>query len=288
MLCYTIETNENMRSAFIIIILLLAIHSKAASQSGSSAWTFFPDHLGFMPPLANHEEARVGILQEVGSPRMVVAIGNALDVVQFAGGTDTLRFGVDFFAFALASDYSGYRLKIGAADGFFGIHFTVNSPSPFRFRFRALHFSAHLVDGMYDQVSNEWKDGLAPFPFSRNYGEILASADLLSGSFTGRAYAGASYAVVMKPSAIRRTSALAGAEMSTSRSPYLYAAYNGTLLGVPAYIWSNTVELGVKFGTWSRQGLRVHITYQNGLDWFGEFYSERKEFVGVGFAFDFW
>jgi hypothetical protein len=272
----------------LTVLLILTLHGNAASQNEPPSWTFFPDHLAFMPPITNHEEARVGILQHVGSPRMIVAIGNSLDAAQFAGGTDTLHFGVDFFAFALASDYSGYRLKIGAADGFFGIHATYHSLSRFRFRFRALHFSAHLVDGMYDQVSNGWKDGMVPFPFSRNYGELLASCDLFPGSFTGRVYAGGSYAVVMKPSAIRRFSALAGAEMSTAVSPHYYAAYNGTLLGVPAYIWSNTVELGVKFGQWSRQGLRVHVTYHNGLDWFGEFYSERNEFVGVGFTFDFW
>lgn len=272
----------------IIAILVLVLYGNAFSQDEPSPWSFFPDHLAFMPPIANHDEARIGILQQIDSPEMTVAIGNSLDAAQFAGETDTLRFGVDFFAFALASDYSGYRLKIGAADGFFGIHATYHAHSAFRFRFRALHFSAHLVDGRYDEVSNTWKDGLTPFPFSRNYGELLVSWDLLPGPLAARIYGGGSYAVVMKPSAMSRFSALAGAEVSTTGSPHLYAAYNGTLVGVPAYVWSNTVELGVKFGIWSRQGLRVHVTYQNGLDWFGEFYNQRKEFVGVGFTFDFW
>jgi len=272
----------------IPFLLILVLQGSAVSQNDPAPWTFFPDHLAFMPPVANHEEARVGILQEFDSPRMTVAIGNSLDAVQFAGATDTVRFGIDFFAFALASDYSGYRLKIGAADGFFGIHASFHTHSPLRFRFRALHFSAHMVDGLYDQETNAWKDGMEPFPFSRNYGELLASWDLYPGSLTGRVYAGGSYAVVMKPSAIRRFSALAGAEVSTSGSPHLYAAYNGTLLGVPAYVWSSTVEVGVKFGTWNRRGLRIHLMYQNGLNWFGEFYSERKEFVAIGFTFDFW
>lgn len=289
MLCYTIDLNQlgKMRTG-ITAIILLVLHGSAVSQDGPSPWTFFPDHLAFSPPIANHEEARIGILQQLGSPQMTVAIGNTLDAAQFAGESDTLRFGVDFFAFALASDYSGYRLKIGAADGFFGIHATYHNHSQFRFRFRALHFSAHLVDGMYDQASNAWKDGMTPFPFSRNYGELLASCDLFPGPLTARLYGGGSYAVVMKPSAMRRFTAMAGGEISTSGSPHVYAAYNGTLVGVPAYVWSNTVELGVKFGTWNRQGLRVHVTYQNGLDWFGEFYNQRKEFLGVGFAFDFW
>jgi hypothetical protein len=273
---------------FLTAIFVLLLCGRALPQDGPSAWTFFPDHLAFMPPIANHEEARVGILQHIDSPRMTVSIGNSLDAMQFAGRSDTLRIGVDFFAFALASDYSGYRLKIGAADGFFGVHASWHSQSPVRLRFRALHFSAHLVDGMYDQATSSWKDGLAPFPFSRNYGELLAAYDLSAGPFNGRMYAGGSYAVVMKPSAMRRLSALAGAEMYLPGSPQVYAAYNGNLLGVPAYVWSNTVEMGVKFGTWSRRGVRVHLTYQNGLEWFGEFYSARKEFVGVGFTVDFW
>ena len=226
----------------------------------------------------------MGIQQEIGSSRMTVGIGNMLDALQYTWGEDTLRWGVDFFAYALANDHKGFRLKIDAADGFFGMHFTLANGSALKWRFRVLHLSAHFVDGHFDDDLGVWESGRAPIPFSRNFGELSAAYYFPAV----RVYAGASYAAVNKPETIRRFTALWGAEARLSDQPQLYVAYHFALMGVPVYVGSNALECGIKLGEWTGKGLRLYLSYYNGLDNFGEYYDLRQEIWGIGFTFDFW
>ncbi len=258
------------------------------AQPGTSHWTFFPRDLQFTPLIANHEEARLGLQQELGSTLLTVGIGNTVDLVQYASGDDTLRAGGDFYAYALANSFRDIRLKIDAADGFFGMHMTWKNSSPWSIRFRALHLSAHLVDGHYDPVLKAWKDGREPIPFSRNYGEIVGARETATGAVTSRLYAGLSFAVYNNPHDIRRWAALGGAEVSTGSTVPFYLACNLSLLGVPTYNLSATVEAGAKFGEWKGRGIRLYLLYYNGLDFYGQYYKDRKEFAGIGFAIDFW
>ena len=285
-ICFSMKSH----ATYVVIALSLFPLTTALSQENPSRFSFFPDHVQFVPFLSNHEEPRVGIQQEIGSSRMKVGIGNMLDAIQYAWDGDTLRWGVDFFVYALANDHKGFRLKIDAADGFFGMHFTLANGSALKWRFRALHLSAHFVDGHFDEDLGVWDSGRPPIPFSRNYGELSAAY-----SFPAvRLYAGASYAVVNKPAAIRRFAALCGSEVRLFDPPYLhiayhwYIAYHFALMGVPVYVGSNALECGIKIGEWTGKGLRVYLSYYSGLDNFGEYYDIRQEIWGVGFTFDFW
>jgi hypothetical protein len=267
--------------------IVLALNcARAQTDPPGTAW--FPSGTLFTPLIANHEEPRMGLSQEIGNTRMKVAIGNALDVYEYRSGADTLRASALFFAYALANDYRGYRLKIDAADGFFGIGFSYNTASHWSVRFRILHLSAHLVDGHYNDQQEEWRDGKLPFPFSRNYGEIVGVYQWDISGYTLRPYAGIAYAPIVKPVAIRKWSALAGWEAHAPGTTHLYLAHHFTLMGTPTVIGSNTVEAGIKFGRWNARGLRLFLTYQNGWDNFGEYYNVRHEAVAGGFAFDFW
>lgn len=257
------------------------------AQEITSASTWFPEGRGFTTLTANHEEPRMGIAQEVGNSRMNVAIGNGLDLYQYRSGTDTFRVAALFFAYALANDHRGYRLKIDAADGYFGIGFSLQTASPWSFRVRVLHLSAHMVDGHYNDELEMWRDGKDPFPFSRNYGEVVAAYQYPVERWLLRPYAGFSYAPIVKPVAIRKWTMLAGAEVHGPGSTHAYGAYHFTLMGTPEVIGSNTIEIGVKFGAWNARGARVFVSYQNGWDTFGEYYNVRREAVAGGFAFDF-
>ena len=240
------------------------------------------------PLFANREEPTVGIVQHLGATRLDVGIGNAMDIVSWEGTDNTLGCGIDFFAYALAENISGYQLKIAAADGFFGLHVSFSASDSWQLRFRALHFSAHLVDGLYDPEGNTWKGGKEPIPFSRNFGEVVVAHLWGNTVLKGRVYAGFAVAPWVKPVAIRSWSCLAGVELHGSVEGQPYLAYNISLLGVPSYIATNTVQAGVKFGTWYGKGLRLFVTYQNGLDPFGQYYDVRVNYAGVGFCFDFW
>ncbi len=264
---------------------LICMSVPAFAQEG--AVTFFPGGSGFVPLRASHEEARMGLLQEFGSSRLRVQIGNAVDIAAWAMGGDTLRIGADFFASALSSSFGDYRFKIDAADGLFGVHLTYRFGPRWSARFRALHYSAHLVDGHFDTDRQAWNTDRLPFPFSRNFGE-LALACRPSPLLLHRLYAGFSVSVFNKPRSIRPVTGLWGAELATGPGPHWYLAYHGSLLGIPAYVVSNTVEAGVKLGRWDGAGLRIFFAYHGGLEWYGQYYDQRRDFFGGGIALDYW
>lgn len=248
----------------------------------------FPRTLLFMPLLANHEEPVIGLEQQLGSTALRVGIGNTVDLFEYHHGSDTVRWGADFFSFSLASTIREVRLKIDAADGFFGMHFAWTNGPRWMVRFRVLHQSAHFVDGHYDLTAGTWNDNRKPIPFSRNYGEVVATYGMYSELVAVRAYAGPSFAVYNNPKDIRRWGGIMGFEVRALGRIPLYAAYNLSLLGVPRYDGSNSLEAGLKFGDWNGRGIRLYVMYYSGLDLFGEYYKDRKEFVGAGFAIDFW
>ena len=270
------------------MILLAALPSAAHPQNDTSSVSWFPRDLLFSPLLANHDEPVMGLEQQLGSSVLRVGIGNSVDLIEYRHASDTLRWGADFFSFSLASTIRDVRLKIDAADGFFGVHVAWTNDSPWMIRFRAIHQSAHLVDGHYNSETGAWDNNRQPIPFSRNYGDIVGAYRADSRGIELRVYAGPNFAVYNNPKDIRRLGGVLGCEAHTRWSTSVYAAFSLSLLGVPVYNGSSTLETGVKFGDWSGRGIRLYLTYYNGLDLFGEYYKERKEFGGIGFAIDVW
>jgi hypothetical protein len=269
---------------FLLLTLSLAAHA----QTDTSHSTFFPDRLAFPPLVANNEEARLGLQQELGSSRLKIGIGGSLDLVEFASGGDTIRWGADLCAYALSNTFRGVLFKIAAADGLFGMHLTFTNGTPWSFRFRAIHLSGHLVDGNYDTEGKSWYGGREPFNYTRNYGELVAAWSGAIGRTSLRAYAGFSYAVWVRPAAIRPFSTVHGIEIRFPGSPSLYCAYNLAMLGIPAYAGCNTLEAGVKLGTPGRRGVRLFLGYVAGLEPFGALYNERSSSLSAGFGFDIW
>jgi hypothetical protein len=68
----------------------------------------------------------------------------------------------------------------------------------------------------------------------------------------------------------------------------LYLAQHFFLRGIPNYVGTGNTEFGIKLGEWARTGLRIYLSYYNGLDVFSQYYDVRRESWGIGFAFDFW
>ena len=219
--------STSARSARNVIIggfcIVLAMScARAQTDPSGSAW--FPSGTLFMPLVANHEEPRMGLSQEIGNTRMKVAIGNALDVYEYRTGTDTLRASALFFAYALANDHRGYRLKIDAADGFFGIGFsymdciavecTVPDPSPER------------PPGGWTLQRRRRDNGGTASSRSRSPGTTERSLRAYQWNISGytlRPYAGIAYAPIVKPVAIRKWSVLAGWEAHGPGTTHLYA-----------------------------------------------------------------
>jgi hypothetical protein len=270
---------------FVIAACVLLLQGPAAAQT---TVTWFSGGSAFAPPVVNREEATVGIVQHFGDSRLDVAVGNAFDVIRWSTPDRVFAWGPDLFIFAMSRNISGFRLKIAAADGYFGMHFSMTVQNGWQFRFRVLHFSAHLVDGLYDLESQTWLDGKEPFPFSRNFGELMAAREWTAGPLAGRFWSALSGSVFTKPDEIQPWSGNAGIEAFTCANPHFYAAYQCGLLGVPEYSATHSVHVGVKFGDWYGSGLRLFVQALSGLEPFGEYYSSRARYVGIGFAFDYW
>jgi hypothetical protein len=103
-----------------------------------------------------------------------------------------------------------------------------------------------------------------------------------------RAYSGLSYAIWVRPTAIRPFSTLHGVEFIFPGIPAVYVAYDLTLFGIPAYAGSNTLEAGVRIGQRDGRGVRIYLSYFSGLETFGALYNERVSYVAAGFGFDVW
>jgi hypothetical protein len=270
---------------FRILVVLIIVYA-APAAGAETVW--FPGTVGFLPPLASPEEARVSAQQVIGSSRLRVGIGNVLDLVHFRyDGGGTLGVGLDAFAFGLSSTIGGARLKIDLIDGSFGAHATWNDSSAWSWRLRALHVSAHVSDGTYDQGSGEWAPDRVPIPFSRNFFE-LTGAHAFRSPFLLRPYAMAGIAWFNRPKEIRPFTFGCGLDAALPLSPSPYAAFHFSLLGVPEYAGTFTAELGVRFGPWERNGLRVHLGFTSGLEPYGQIYNQRVTAWSVGAAFDFW
>jgi hypothetical protein len=232
---------------------------------------------------------------------MKLDIGSTFDIVEFsfsAERTTHIRMGIDFFTYALTTNSEGLRLQVDAVDGFFGGHITFQDKNPGRslsVRLRLLHVSAHFLDGHYDNATGTWKDGRAPIPYTRDFGECVGAYAWGVESLAFMLYSGISYATLIRPVEIKRVATVHGIEIHSdgignvfSNPCNAYAADNLTFVGVPKYVGTNNLEFGVKFVQWEDRGVKLYASYYSGLEVFSQYYNVRRNQWGLGFAFDVW
>ncbi|MBM2840454.1 MAG: hypothetical protein HW412_982 [Bacteroidetes bacterium] len=291
------------RLLLILIVHLLPLASSAADDPEvDSRFTFLPGRTLVHPFVANYNEPRVGLRKEIGSSHLKIDIGSSLDVLEYTVSSEKskkVRAGVDFFTYALSTSAEGRRLQIDAVDGLFGGHLSyqaVDEERTFSLRLRIIHSSAHFIDGHFDNTTGTWKNGIAPIPFTRDFIELAGAVEHQWSSISLMAYSGFSYAMLIRPENIKRASTIHGFEARTTNAlgtamgkPFsLFFADNLSLVGIPKYIGTNNLELGVKFGEWAGSGVRLYISYYSGLTVFSQYYNIREEQWGLGFTFDVW
>jgi hypothetical protein len=263
---------------------------------------FLPESLLVPPFAAHYQEPRTGLRKEIATSRMKLDIGSTIDVVHIALSDDDrtrLSVGIDFFTYALTTSSEGLRLQVDAVDGFFGGHVAYRADfehTSLALRLRLLHLSAHLIDGHYDIAQKAWKDGRDPIPFTKDFGEITAAYEWGMGGLRWMGYGGLAYATLIRPAGIERVSTLQGIQVRTGdmggtafgKPVTFYVADNLTLVGIPEYVGTNNVEMGVKFGRWDGRGVRLYVSYWSGLEVFSQYYDVRRNHWGAGFAYDVW
>jgi hypothetical protein len=275
-----------MRFPALSLLILLTVG--ATAQDRHPVW--FPERLAFQPFLASPEEGVLGLQQHLDASPLLLQIGGSPDIVGFPLGNDTLRWGPDFVVLGLSHEFKGVLFKIAAADGIFGMHFTYRVSDHVNLRFRAMHRSAHLVDGNYDTGLRQWNDGREPFNYTRNYGEVHAAYDI-GGSATNppafRLYGGLSVSIWTRPREIHPLAGLVGLEVHPSDAGW-YGAWHCSIAGIPRVAGTNIVQVGYRAGSWTGRGVRVFLSYISGPDVMGAFYNVRRSYATGGAVMDLW
>jgi len=291
------ETNGFFFSMMIRFVLLTS-SLFGMSLCGIAQTTFLVDRTLLPPLTANVQEPRTGLRKEIGSSRLKIDIGSTIDVVRFQLSPEqSLSLGIDFFVYALSTGNEGLRLQIDAADGFFGGHAGYRSTGDgldHFLRFRFLHLSAHFLDGHFDPIAGGWKGGRSPIAFTRDFAELVGGIDFSPGDAHLSVYAGFSYGVLVRPATIDKVEYLFGGELRWSEAlgllfgkPWnIYIADHAAVIGIPNNVTSNTIEAGVKLGSWDSRGLRVYSSFAVGLDVFHQYYDVYRQSWGFGFSYD--
>jgi hypothetical protein len=288
----------------LCLIGLLTGSMRSAAQQ--PAIETLPWQVKFLPgaPLpfrltANPQESRTGIRKEIGSSHLKLDIGATYDLLELTPGNDTsavLRFGAEFFTYALSVSAEGLRLQIDAVDGFFGGHFLFlsrgSSGRQTALRLRILHQSAHFLDGHISVQTKTWRDNRAPNPYTRDFGELCGIQKIRPGPFDLEFFGGVSYATLVRPIEVQRWAYFAGVEIGDvvgspgGKPARLYAAGYFLLSGMPAYVGTTTLEGGIRFG--ESDGLRLYVEFHSGLEIYGQYFDVKTTRWGVGIAFDPW
>src|SRR5713101_3753054 len=196
------------------IVFAFTAASKVFAQENQNPshgkFEFLPPGLHFSPLKANHQEARIGVFKYFGSANLKVDIGNTVDIFGLNFQSSKIRFtaGIDFMAYAFVTGAQGLRLQVDALDGFFGGNLSFSQTfesSRVQGRLRILHLSAHLVDGHYNLTTRQWLDNREPIPFTKDFGELIVAHELQPSFGFFRYYGGLSYATLVRPVELERT-----------------------------------------------------------------------------------
>lgn len=283
-----------------ILLLLFLLPSFIFSQNNRIEFTFLPSGLHFIPLKANFREARVGVMIYTDNANLKVDMGNNIDLFDFRIKSKNMRLtlGMEFMAYALATSYKGLLLQIDALDGFFGGNASFSygtEKNKFISRLRLLHNSAHFVDGHFDLQQDKWINDLRPFPFTRDFGELLIGRYMEYDSYKLRVYIVPTYSTLVRPLEIKKWSVSGGFELADDsildevfgHPTNIFVSVHSFLMGLPKYALTTNFMSGVKFGKWTGKGIVFYLSYYTGNNIFSEYYYQRISRLGVGFFVDF-
>lgn len=269
------------------------------AQNNNFKFELFPAGLNFIPLKANYEEPRLGIQYLIKTNDLKVDIGNSSDLLgfYFPSVNGYLTFGVDFFAYALATSYEGHRLQIDALDGFFGGNgsYKQNFPnSQLQIRLRIIHNSAHLVDGHWDFDTQDWMNGDRPLPYTRDLGELTVAYSFPLAISLLKIYGSISYSTLVRPK-MEKWLANFGYEISFPKlfgkffskpvTPFITTHFY--LNGNPGYTFNSNSMAGIKIGKWHGKGVVFYFDYFNAYHYLSEYFLHRTEQIGIGFFVEF-
>ncbi len=282
---------------FRLLFTLFSLFNLYFSQNNVKI-SLFPEQLNYLTSKANFDEPRFGINYLVKTNDLKVDIGNSMDVVGITFDEYYATLGIDFFAFALATSFSGNRLQIDALDGFFGGSGVISRKienDKMQVRLRILHNSAHFVDGHWEFSTQSWMNNDVPIPYTRDFGELTFAYNFGFSDENLKLYSSLSYSSLVRPNSIKKWLGNSGFEWNSKINNLhlfdedlnYYISSHFFLDSTDKYNFNTNSQVGIKIGNWWQKGVAFYLNYYKGNHFLSEYYQENVEQFGIGFSVDY-
>lgn len=284
---------------FIVNLFLILFVSNIIAQKDTAKTQFFPDGLHLLPIKAYYKEPKVGMLFYPNSSNIKIDLGLPMDIflIRF-NQNEKMTIGFEAMIYLLSTNYKEQRFQIDSFDGLFGGNIILsfnNVGNKIYTKFRIIHNSAHLVDGHWDRATGNWIDNKDPIPWAQDFGELTFVQEFYTDFGLIKYYGASAYCNLVRPKENKRWFFNIGGEINFnsllgeifSQSTNLFIAYNFSLNGLPKYMGSNNVMMGIKFGDYFGKGIILYLSYFCGNDMISEYYFERVSKFGLGFMIEY-
>jgi hypothetical protein len=271
--------------SFIFVITVVIINSAAAQ----SVHSWFNSELNIKPFTANFYEPKAGTSFDLNGKFLRLDIGTTQDVYSIQDSITSYSFGADLFTYTRLRSENDFKFPVETIDYFFGVNFGFKhfiSDGNYGLRFRLSHVSAHLVDGLYDGQKNDWRNGLSPFVFSKEFIELFPFYQLENL----RVYLGMTYIFHVIPETIGKGIYQFGFDYHLTQlsfvdfTPFIAVDYK---LSSAGDFNSNIIStIGFKFGKVFGKGFSLMFTYYDGKSVHSEFFNRDESYSTIGFNVD--
>lgn len=250
----------------------------------------FPGELNIKPFIANLLEPKLGFLFHLPENELRLDIGNSIDILHYQSNEqEKFSIGADLFTYTLLRGEKDFHFPVDAIDYLFGINgsYKVSDQNiEYGARLRISHISAHFVDGHYDGSTGQWRDGLNPRVYSREFIELMPFYKIR----VVRIYAGFTYLFHVTPDYIGKDSYQIGfdyiAEKVISPTITPFVAYDFKIVNVEKYSVNHSFSAGIKFGKPDSRGLSLYFNFYSGKSVHGEYFDFNKTYTAIGINLD--
>jgi len=273
------------RKAVLMILLMIA-----GIVSAQTEVEIFPDKLNIQPFNANTLEPKLGFVFQTNQNNLDLDIGNSMDIVQWKNGSSNYSVGADLFTYTLLRKEANFHFPVDAVDYLFGINFSYKKRldnSSFGFRGRISHISTHFVDGHFDEINDQWMNGLAPIVYSREFIELMPFYEFDDLRF----YLGGTYTFHIDPTRLGKYNFQFGFDyfiknkISEVVTPFI--GYDFRLVKVASnYTGNNSFNLGIKLGKPQEKGISIFYHYYSGDNLHGEYVDFKSTYSAIGVNLD--
>lgn len=272
-----------MKKSILLLLLNTAVINSQSTE-------LFPGNLNIQPFTANTLEPRLGFLFHLSKSTLRLDIGNSIDVFHYRiNDNEQFSFGADLFTYTLLRGEKDFHFPVDAVDYLFGINAGYKKSEgniEYGARFRISHISAHFVDGHYDGANQQWRDGLNPRVYSREFIELMPFYKI--NSF--RVYTGFTYLINVTPDFIGRTNYQFGFDYFASglftENLLPFASYDIKLVNIGSYSANHSFSAGIKFGKPDSRGISLYFHYYTGKSIHGEYFDFHKSYSAIGINLD--